>query len=99
MRLIDADALIDNKLERMIESFGIDFSRVDVAFGLHDIENAPTVEAEPIRHGRWKIIDQDVMGCKKYRCELCGAVIEAYSLDNIRYCGGCGAKMDEEAEE
>lgn len=92
MRLIDADALIDNKLERMTESFGIDFGRADVTFGINDIEHAPTVEAEPIRHGQWEYWAGNLV-----KCSACGFKYADY-LECDNYCGNCGAKMDEEKE-
>ena len=42
MRLIDADALLE-RMKRTNRYFNVKF----------DIEEAPTIEAEPVRHGRW----------------------------------------------
>jgi len=60
------------------------------------LDNAPTVEAEPIRYGRWKIIDQDVMGRKTLMCSCCTSVTKGFTFPN--YCFNCGAKMDEVTE-
>ena len=63
------------------------------------IANRPAVDAEPVRHGTWK------MCCKTLNtdfatitgtyptCSLCGYV--EYGVDkSTPYCPGCGAKMD-----
>ena len=52
------------------------------------IDNAPTIEAAPVVHGRWD---------DECRCTVCGWYGEdwykrdAYHFD---YCPNCGAKMD-----
>ena len=54
------------------------------------IDNLPTIEAEPVRHGHW-IKSKDGY----HRCSVCesrGSAIKA------RYCHHCGAKMDEVSE-
>ena len=50
------------------------------------IESIETVDAEPVRHGRWK-----GEGMGDYSCILCGEVVSAR---DYRYCPYCGAKMD-----
>lgn len=62
--------------------------------------NIPSVEAEPVRHGRWvKYWDFDF--AVKYKCSECGreVMVPMCSKDPVRkvfpYCH-CGAKMDEE---
>ena len=66
-----------------------------------DIRPAPTIEAEPVRHGRWETIE-DYDGDCIYRCSVCG---EEWTLiagtpkdNNMNYCPRCGAKMDGGAE-
>ena len=88
MRLIDADAM-KSKL---------------VGSRFHYIRNflnkQPTIEAEPVRHGRWivtkeynDVIDMDVV---KYACSACGEYrLSATTLSQAtNYCPNCGAKMD-----
>lgn len=55
------------------------------------IQNAPTVDAEPIRHGYW--IEEDGYQI----CSECG---EEHGWDEYRasWCENCGAKMDEGKE-
>lgn len=55
------------------------------------INNAPTVDAEPVRHGHWvaEISDEE-----EYKCSECGDK-EYYTCN---YCPNCGARMDEVEE-
>ena len=62
------------------------------------IEKMPTVDAEPVRHGKWK---NDCMGV--LRCSECNTQAPwKYGKDYIdyrwkaNYCPNCGARMDEE---
>ena len=60
------------------------------------LEEAPSVDAEPVRHGRWEWITEDI-----YRCENCGErvhVKEVMGRPDWDYCPSCGAKMDGGAE-
>ena len=63
------------------------------------IKNAPTVDAEPVRHGRW-ICKREVL-IEDYYCSVCGAEAIGYDCLNGDYigvesdfCPHCGAKMD-----
>lgn len=90
MRLIDAGALKKKAQMRghVLEKSMVTAYRMCVS--THDIDEAPTVDAEPVKHGRWKIIDF----AGSVECSVCGE--ESYSFSN--YCPHCGAKMDEEAQ-
>lgn len=88
VRLIDANALAVSKIHRY---FGgvvlIDDVRKWIA-------EAPTVDAEPMRQGRWKSIAGFTA------CSGCGTSPADWEAkpDNPLglppYCHGCGAKMD-----
>ena len=53
------------------------------------VRNAPTIEAEPVRHGHWEIVDfADPL---RYGCSKC----KVLSWDLSNFCPNCGAKMDE----
>lgn len=54
------------------------------------INEAPAVDAEPVRHGEWE--DDAYI----WRCTLChkGLLVEDGCAD-MNYCPHCGAKMDE----
>lgn len=61
---------------------------------LHEIiDNQPTIEAEPVRHGRWT---KDGCDCKYfyYKCSVCGEDNDG----RTKFCPNCGAKMDGGAE-
>ena len=85
-RLIDANALIEE-------------ANAEGAYGYVDafqIANAPTVDAVPVRHGRW--IPAVHAGDCCYRCSECQFLRDAYLIDIGNYCPKCGAKMDESDE-
>ena len=85
MRLIDADVLVKHKVTGEIGNLSGDFVP---GFA---IANAPTIEAEPVRHGRWIRMDNSYA---KWKCSECGA-IEDHS--GWPYCH-CGAKMEAKEE-
>lgn len=53
------------------------------------IENAPAVDTEPVRHGKWIYKDDDV--APWHRCSLCRCESSDFGAS---YCPYCGAKMD-----
>ena len=55
------------------------------------IDEAPTVDAEPVKHGHWV-----GAGFFTAKCSVCDA--ELHDLEYGNYCPCCGAKMDEEEE-
>lgn len=61
----------------------------------------PTVDAVPVRHGRWETVE-DWDGDEHYRCSECGAefvLIDGTPNDNdYLYCPHCGARMDGDHE-
>lgn len=93
-RLIDADALI--------REHGNDITNWDkpCAVYISSIENAPTVDAAEVVHGRWiPIIDEPTPLRKMpmlsgYKCSVCGR----YEEKEEPYCN-CGAKMDGDENE
>ena len=86
-RLIDADALLMDNTWAFYDRFG---NRTSAGLA---IEEAPTVNAEPVRHGYW-INYKD-----EHTCSQCyGVVIEELvdgEWSDYDYCPFCGAKMDE----
>lgn len=91
MRLIDADAL---------ESTCIKFETHGGAtlIALGSVRTAPTIDAEPVKHGRWA---KDEVG---YYCTACNEYALDYeSGEDMQlcpyltpYCPLCGARMDGE---
>lgn len=90
MRLIDADALMI-AIEKDFEGVCVydvppseavsDFERI--------VDSMPTIDAEPVRHGRW-----DENG----RCTNCGGHAPYWAMATTYYkspyCFECGARMD-----
>ena len=77
--LISRNALLD-AMPKNDELLSVDVRRI--------ICESPKVDAEPVRHGRWKRIDSSVY--KPAICSCCGA---SQCIDS-NYCPNCGAKMD-----
>ena len=80
-RAIDANAL-QRKLVEMADLYDADYLFVDAV--MDEIDNAPTVDAVEVVHGRW------IKYITCYRCSECSHQVT--SADN--YCPNCGAKMD-----
>ena len=92
MRLIDADGL-----KKSVKEFRDDAPYSSVRWYvcnvilsmLGDENQTPTIEAAPVRHGRWywKPIDERT---SERTCSVCGQG----ACDDFNYCPNCGAKMD-----
>ena len=98
-RLIDADALIHRLLNTKIVAANL-FQYANAVTNM--IGDAPTIEAEPVRHGRW-LHTEEPLGWKDVDCMECSAchdswiIEEDYCFDDMKlwnYCPSCGAKMD-----
>lgn len=76
--LISRAALLD-AMPKNDELFSLDVRRV--------ICDAPTVDAEPVRHGRWVKGENWGVTCSECSCL-------AIAHDGKNYCPNCGAKMD-----
>lgn len=100
MRQVDADAF---KAEgrKLYRDAGWDlrdvhYSQMDVEC---NIDMMPTIEAEPIKHGRWIVLHGVLAGDDIYgdmgECSNCGLHLRNYEWN---YCPNCGARMDEVEE-
>ena len=99
VRLIDADAIpFRDELKRLSV---LDHDKYITAETLeYMLEHAPTVEAVPVKHGRWIPTHESGMFSHPYSityvCSECGNKI--YTLMGMpqvtEYCSKCGAKMD-----
>lgn len=65
-----------------------------------DLMDAPIIEAEPIRHGRW--ISEKGQGQTK-KCSVCGNYLDFDGVNagrgSANFCPNCGATMDERRED
>lgn len=93
MKLIDEDSIKSAKYHDLpythIHPVGVDVQAYEM--GWNDaldavIENAPSVDAEPVRHGRWMHLS-NTWG----ECSVCGE--RNKYLKRWNYCPNCGAKM------
>ena len=94
MRLIDAD-----ELEFFAANHCSDSERLCI---LDVVEKLPTIDAEPVRHGRWitseMTIDTGCTSCSCCRSEYYIGDLQALEDDDdfVMFCPHCGAKMDQE---
>lgn len=90
MRMIDADAA---NVEDVVCFYG-DSCRIECV--KEWLDEQPTIEAEPVRHGRWKLIGADKRGRGgTFECTACNG---CYPY-KCKYCPNCGAKMRSNADE
>ena len=106
MRLIDADALMENYGLKDATKYGNkDAEQQEHSYStlmLYEIadiiEDAPTVEAKPVVHGKWM---------HGYNCSECGwsymdyADADSYPASGNplpNFCGNCGADMRKKVE-
>lgn len=59
------------------------------------IDDAPTIEAEPVRHGKWECVNDDE---NVYMTSCCGGELLLESGTPLKhemiFCPYCGARMD-----
>ena len=104
MRLVNADALHD--------SIDKETYRHTYIEQIHSIiDNAPTIDAEPVKHGEW--IRLEIKGVinpltgknRTYTgCSCCGepiptdSILDCIEEEEVNFCFGCGAKMKGQEE-
>jgi len=83
MRLIDADALLDDVRKHSVSYFADDFAK-------EWVDKQPTLDAAPVRRGKW-ILQGDSRKALYgwYFCSECGAFIGG----KTNFCSECGAIM------
>lgn len=83
MRLIDADVMIKDlqAMQRQFDAIAIDGM-------IRGIEKQPTIEAEPVRHGKWIVQDETYTRC------FCSECKSGNHQGYEKFCPHCGAKMD-----
>lgn len=117
MNLKDTDELIeliDDDIAALKDGYFEDFELPPSAYGslcalrmVREYTKAlPTVEAEPIKHGRWEKDDEmmifggNIFGDIPVKCSQCGfkTLQDASHRMDYHYCPKCGAIMDEVEE-
>lgn len=93
-RLTDADALYMGLVKMK------DFGELTAKKAIRVVKNAPTIEAEPVRHGKFIGTEYDGYAdgnpvYYEWKCSECGCVFEE-DEPTYRYCPNCGARMDAE---
>lgn len=96
-RMIDAD-----EFKREISAMAIknNYPVSKVCALCEIIDSQPTVDAEPVRHGKW--IDNNAGNHdprdRWVKCSLCGYSTTDRFSKEYKYCPNCGAKMEEESD-
>ena len=89
MRLIDADALYMELVKMK------DFGELTAKKAIRVVKKAPTIDAEPVRHGKWI----GYAGTIGNECSVCGKWIDVLQgTAEMNYCPNCGADMRGEEE-
>lgn len=89
VRLIDANAL-------KAEFTGNFQDEYPIAMIKAYIDTAPTIEAEPVRHGHWIPVNPCCCLAREFKCSSCGKSVY-YDHDTsccYDFCPNCGSKMD-----
>ena len=96
MRLIDADALVEdikNEIDDNKEIYPDDKVSIIFRAGMKTVirivKNQDTVD--PVKHGEWIFVEDLVSYIK---CSECGDDICWVNTKRPKYCPHCGAKMD-----
>ena len=107
MRLIDADSLKEGIKELKRSPWYNNDINPSWQQGIKDavhvvetlcIDEEPTVDAVPVRHGKW--IDEgqpdDFFPHNAWRCSECGEQVLEIGEPWYNFCPACGARMDKE---
>ena len=92
MRLIDAEMYCTELYNEMnypgrSEEF---MTAIDVAIA--DLADAPTVDAVPVRNGKWETNSDRP---DSLICSVCKCGFDMWKHDPHNFCPNCGSKMDE----
>ena len=95
MPLKDADKLKKSMERMLITGKEPDKERYTYDVVCCVIDEEPSVDAEPVRHGRWKVfyenLQEQLSGCQ---CSVCEYTFFGRLSDSYNFCPRCGAKMD-----
>lgn len=96
MKLIDADALCKHLHELKTGDKDTVYEYYDdgIDTAISTVAVFPTIEAEPVRKGRWVPVTNGRGG---FECSICHSYAPSYQ-DGVEwlslYCPNCGAKME-----
>ena len=95
VRLIDADALLESGICAEYGYNDNGLLLIPMRDVTNSIRNAPTIDAEPVRHGRWLYNCYPTVWYghgepPEWVCSEC----EERAYNTYDYCPNCGAKMD-----
>ena len=94
MRLIDADFAKQRINETMSSDYVYSTRRIK-----NLIDEAPTIDAVPVRHGKWTRDYESSWGDSRFMCSVCHCKESVPTCNGEPtiwdYCPNCGAKMDE----
>lgn len=95
MRLVDAD-LLKEEIKSLGGMFLPNMVTVDLDSIMRAIDEAPTIEAEPVAHG-YNVYGHNSM----FECSVCGFTDWDTALADGKFncCPNCFAKMDGECDE
>ena len=92
MRLIDADRALEIARDQGIahpNAYHL------TKYATLILQEAPTIEVEPVQHGYWMCGDYYDVGDVCSECDWDSGMVNP----TLRYCPNCGAKMDGESDE
>ena len=92
MKMIEA-----KKVVPLIRLILLDNPNIEkICKGMQDVVNIHTIEAEPVRHGRWETNSDRP---DSLICSICKCGFDMWKHDPHNYCPNCGAKMDGERKD
>ena len=98
MRLIDADYVL-HKMDITDLQPRTETEHYAFGFAKEILRNAPTIEAEPVKHGQWDTHDVVKILASGHtldgfcQCEACGSIFP-FNFSEYSFCPECGARMD-----
>ena len=108
MAYIDRDSLCDYYQERFDFLFKNSIKKSSVGYTidkeiqtaaiiakefLDKAKQAPTADVVELKHGEWEFAGYSLKGEKAYVCSECNFAVANIDEIEMKYCGGCGARM------
>lgn len=101
-RVVNTNKMIDDRVNPLFIRYSAQLDERTIF--KYMITDAPTIEAEPVRHGKWIIRDNPGTGWYRVTCSECGEDVTSTApcigfFPNAKvtwdYCPSCGARMDD----